>query len=223
MSSFGYLKRSSKLSKPLRSSRSFREDFHEASDDDQYYEKYPPSISDVSQRDFGYRGRFGTRSLQSQAQTQAQMKRYGGEFVQQLTPDDFDEFIRKHPKNLVAFHSPTCGHCIRLGPKFEETAKILRSKKSPVKLAAIDAQEYSDFSQQEGVQGFPTLRAYRKRDKFREYEGDRTPDDMMRFAEMYDDRDEDYDQDSNSMRKESHGIQRSKSKSRSFSSQFDFR
>ena len=69
-------------------------------------------------------------------------------------------------------NAPRCGHCKRLAPEYEKAAAQLAENDPPIVLAAVDADAEKELGSQYGVQGFPTLKIFRKGRVF-DYTGDR--------------------------------------------------
>ena len=110
--------------------------------------------------------------------------RYGGEFVRQLTPDQFNEFVEENPDNLIAFHSPECGHCVELEPHYAKAAALLNGNGSNIHLAAMDMLEYPNFREQHDINGYPTLRSYWSPSDYDEFKQDRTPNNILNYVRV---------------------------------------
>ena len=67
-----------------------------------------------------------------------------------------------------------CGHCKKLAPEYDAAAFELKQAGSVGVLAKIDANEHQESGNKYGVQGFPTLKIFKKGvDEPIDYEGAR--------------------------------------------------
>jgi len=66
-----------------------------------------------------------------------------------------------------------------LAPHYEEAATALKAK-TAVKLAKVDCVDQADLCNANGIQGYPTLRVYRKGD-YTEYTGPRKADGIIAY------------------------------------------
>mmetsp|Transcript_41472 Transcript_41472/g.103514 ORF Transcript_41472/g.103514 Transcript_41472/m.103514 type:complete len:530 (+) Transcript_41472:126-1715(+) len=101
------------------------------------------------------------------------------EAVVSLTQDTFKPFIDENPISLVEFYAPWCGHCKQLAPEYEKAAKELKGK---IPLAKVDATVEEKLAQEFDVQGFPTIKFFKK-GKPQEYDGGRTSSDIVEWLE----------------------------------------
>eukprot|EP01012_Entosiphon_sulcatum_P008340 TRINITY_DN1448_c0_g1_i1.p2 TRINITY_DN1448_c0_g1~~TRINITY_DN1448_c0_g1_i1.p2 ORF type:complete len:262 (-),score=47.84 TRINITY_DN1448_c0_g1_i1:74-859(-) len=80
-----------------------------------------------------------------------------------LTPDNFDSVALDSTKDVfVKFYAPWCGHCQRMVQTWNELAE---AEKDRVVIAKVDADAHRDLGARFGVQGFPTLKLFKKGDK----------------------------------------------------------
>lgn len=87
---------------------------------------------------------------------------------------------------LVFFFAPWCGHCKNAKPEFEKLMNMLKSAGSKIKATMINCDENPEIAQEHEIQGFPTIRYYPsgpKSKNYKEYQGNRTAEDMMKFIQ----------------------------------------
>jgi protein disulfide-isomerase A1 len=98
--------------------------------------------------------------------------------VLSLTSDTFKSTVDNENLILVEFFAPWCGHCKALAPHYEEAATTLKAKGIPI--AKVDCVEEADLCQTQGVQGYPTLKVFRKGEST-EYAGARKADGIVSY------------------------------------------
>jgi protein disulfide isomerase family A protein 3 len=99
-----------------------------------------------------------------------------------LTDEDFNARLASYDLALVKFFAPWCGHCKKLAPEFEKAATILKDNDPPVFLAEVDCTEGGkDSCSKHGVNGYPTLKAFKKGEKAFEYDGPRDADGIVKY------------------------------------------
>jgi protein disulfide-isomerase A6 len=84
---------------------------------------------------------------------------------------------------MVAFVAPWCGHCKSLGPEFTAAAASL-SPLIPFYAIDCDAAANKPLCGEQGVQGFPTIKAFPRAGKgsAREYRGERKKGALVEYA-----------------------------------------
>jgi thioredoxin 1 len=86
-----------------------------------------------------------------------------------------------HGKRVILFHWKDCGHCKKMMPEWQRFVK-LNGNNSKVKIETVEKDDAPDLVQKYNVQGFPTIIAINNGKKVKEFEGERTVDDLQRFA-----------------------------------------
>lgn len=99
-----------------------------------------------------------------------------------LNDKNFDEWVNAQTFTLVEFYAPWCGHCKSLAPEWSKAAKYTKTLAPPVYLAKVDADEHKDLAQRFGVEGYPTIFAFRNGVKDA-YEGPREADGIIEYVE----------------------------------------
>lgn len=72
-----------------------------------------------------------------------------------------------------------CGHCKTLAPEWVKAAKALSD--SPIKLAKVDATIAKKLAETNGIQGFPTIK-YFKKGKASDYSGGRVDKEIIAWV-----------------------------------------
>ncbi|XP_024160165.1 protein disulfide-isomerase 5-3 [Rosa chinensis] len=122
---------------------------------------------------------------------------YSGDGSVSLTAHNFERFTQHHPILVVNFHAPWCYWSNRLKPSWEKAAKIMRERYDPeidgrILLAKVDCTEEGDLCRRNHIQGYPSIRIFRKGSDLREdhghhehesYYGDRDTDSLVKTME----------------------------------------
>jgi thioredoxin-like negative regulator of GroEL len=84
---------------------------------------------------------------------------------------------------IVFFYAPGCGWCEKMKPDWEEFAS-----NSPINYSEVSSDEipnYTPSPKEEVIRGFPTIRLYNKGKLVKEYDGDRSYKDILKFVKKY--------------------------------------
>lgn len=118
-----------------------------------------------------------------------------GSFI--LSERNFDRISHKHPILVVNFYAPWCYWSNRLKPSWEKAAKIIRERYDPevdgrILLGKVDCTEEVDLCRRNHIQGYPSIRIFRKGSDVRDehghhehesYYGDRDTDSLVNTME----------------------------------------
>ena len=99
----------------------------------------------------------------------------------EVDEDNIQEILSSDKPCLIFFYAPWCGHCKTAMPEYQ---KVMKSAKG--KAFKIDCDAHEDIARSNKITGFPTIRYYPKGLKNgnpREYEGDRTSEDILKFIQ----------------------------------------
>ncbi|PQQ08244.1 protein disulfide-isomerase 5-3 [Prunus yedoensis var. nudiflora] len=139
---------------------------------------------------------------------------YAGDGSVSLTARTFEKFTHQHPILVVNFYAPWCYWSNRLKPSWEKAAKIIRERCFILKvilfssrfydfssgtkidgrilLAKVDCTEEGDLCKRNHIQGYPSIRIFRKGSDVRDdhghhdhesYYGDRDTDSLVKTME----------------------------------------
>ncbi|XP_058796231.1 protein disulfide-isomerase TMX3 [Phymastichus coffea] len=92
-----------------------------------------------------------------------------------------DRFLDVHKEGqwLVMMYAPWCAHCKKIEPIWAHVAQYLHS--TPIRVGRIDCTRYTSVSHAYKIKGFPTI-LFIKGDEQFVYNGDRTRDEIVKFA-----------------------------------------
>jgi len=102
-----------------------------------------------------------------------------------LTEKNFDDYLEENDVTIVEFYAPWCGHCKSFAPTYEEVATELEGKAG---VAKVDATEHKSLGDRFQVQGYPTIKIFRKGEPY-EYKGSRSKMDVVNKVLEYADPD----------------------------------
>lgn len=95
----------------------------------------------------------------------------GGKLIEKFTGED-------KPK-VVYYFLPGCGWCQKFMPEWEKFTKL--AKTEGMETQKVNAQENAEEVTKKGITAFPTIHVV-KDGKPTEYNGDRTAEDLLKFA-----------------------------------------
>lgn len=77
-----------------------------------------------------------------------------------LISSNFDSVLVDEKSALIMFYAPYCGHCKRMKPEYERAAVLMKEKKLPGILAAVDATKEQDVGARFDIKGYPTVKFF---------------------------------------------------------------
>jgi protein disulfide-isomerase A1 len=95
---------------------------------------------------------------------------------------NFTEVLGNKEFALVEFYAPWCPHCKALDPEYTKLAEELKDQQNlQITKLDCDAEGNKEIAERLEVQGFPTLKLFKDGEVFREYDGERTAEDLKRW------------------------------------------
>lgn len=99
-----------------------------------------------------------------------------------LTSENLDSFLVEHPSVLLLMYSSLCGHCVAMKPAYFKAAEILSEELASASLAALDCIKYRAVCKRFKIDGYPTAKYFRNGEFEKDYEGDRSVEDIINFV-----------------------------------------
>ncbi|KAE8673586.1 Protein disulfide isomerase-like 5-4 [Hibiscus syriacus] len=130
-----------------------------------------------------YRSRFKAHGCEYQSQHVPSVIQHGEEVDDEavvgsvsLNSDSFDRIAHEYPILVVNFFAPWCTWSTRLRPSWEKAASIIRERFNPetdgrILLARVDCTEDFELCKRHHIQGYPSIRIFRKGSDLREENG----------------------------------------------------
>ena len=101
----------------------------------------------------------------------------GGAYLQSSMLEGFSG----QGKEFTLFYWKDCGHCKKMMPEWQRFVKLNANNKK-VKIETVEKDDAPELIQKYNVQGFPTIIAINDGKKVKEFDGERTVDDLQRFT-----------------------------------------
>jgi len=83
-----------------------------------------------------------------------------GAHAEELTSDNWDDFMEEYEMAFVDMFAPWCVWCQRLAPTWEKFAQEISKLDMPVGIGKVDCMAQSNLCRNQKVMAFPTLRWY---------------------------------------------------------------
>ena len=112
----------------------------------------------------------------------SQVEEYSSEDVLILNDTNVEGEIKNSDVLLLLTFAPWCPHCKNFKPTYLELAKKVKEEKLDYKIAVIDGDKNSNFSQAHNIKGFPTILLFiNKGEKEYEYNGAQDVDSILKY------------------------------------------
>ena len=97
----------------------------------------------------------------------------------ELDATSFTELTTSGKNGMVKFFQPWCGHCTSMKPAWDE---VSANAHSSVFVADVNCSDQADLCQENGVQGYPTIKVYNG-GEVTDYSGGRDVDALTSFVD----------------------------------------
>ena len=105
----------------------------------------------------------------------------------EVQAETLEDELSSGKKTLVMFYADWCGHCKKLKPVWDETAKeVNESEDSPAKMVKVNCgdpnknESHKEIMKKYEITGYPTIKLI-EGNKVSEYEGERSKKGMLSF------------------------------------------
>jgi len=105
-----------------------------------------------------------------------------GYLMDSKTTTTGEKFTSQLGKEVVFFSMNGCGHCDDMMPAWKLLVRNYGSENAYVEYRHVVAQERPDLIEKYNIQSFPTILALKDGEISQKYEGDRSYEDLLRFA-----------------------------------------
>ncbi len=106
-------------------------------------------------------------------------------YINVSNPNAVNEFNQKFKKGywIILYYANWCPHCQTMKPEWNKFSETLKNNKS-VNVAEVESEFMDSIGPEHkaNVQGFPTIIGCREGKKIADYNGPRTSNDMIKFA-----------------------------------------
>lgn len=106
----------------------------------------------------------------------------GSLYLKHLRSSEFEEYLRFKDTVLVMFYAPWCGHCKAMKPEYARAAKQLTEEGVSHVLATVDATQERELGNKFDIQGYPTIKFFRRGKAVEDYSGGRKAADFVRYV-----------------------------------------
>lgn len=101
-----------------------------------------------------------------------------------LSPDNQEKFDDS-PVKIINFNTSWCGASKHFQPAWDKFTEMMKGKNIEVIDMKCDKSKDNDaFCDKNGIQGYPTVKLIKGSQSY-EYQGNRTPDDLIQFCKKY--------------------------------------
>ena len=98
-----------------------------------------------------------------------------------------DDIAGSDDKTIVMFYADWCGHCKKLKPVWDETAKVVNGdEENGCKLIKVNCgdpgnnESHKALMDKYGIKGYPTIKVFENGES-KEYEGERTKEGILSY------------------------------------------
>ncbi|XP_053733003.1 dnaJ homolog subfamily C member 10 [Synchiropus splendidus] len=99
-----------------------------------------------------------------------------------LDSSDFDAAVNSGEMWFINFYYPRCSHCHDLAPTWREFAKEMDGV---IRIGAVNCGDNNYLCRRKGIQSYPSLFVYRAEQRPEKFVGERTKDNLVRFAMQF--------------------------------------
>jgi thioredoxin 1 len=101
--------------------------------------------------------------------------------VVNLTPNTFNNVVRKNEYAIVTFCVPSVGPCKSFLPEFKDASKELESHLPKIRFASMNIEIYSDFAESKNIINHPTIWWFHNGKFSQTYNGGRIKDSIVEW------------------------------------------